>query len=514
MPDVEDLAGLIGGKFEVTGELKPVKVENLSGSLDTIQINFAGLQFKEARPLNIRLSEDVIQITDSLLNGPHSTIELTGNIYPRQDWRLDLNLASEVGLEILSEFDKEITASGVTTARISISGTIQDPSLTGAVEIEGGFFRHFSFPNSLTDITALVSFKNKNITLQSLQANSSGGKLTAGGSAVLKGYSFQTYRFDLYAERIRIHFPEGLRSTVDAELHLQGEPDTSYLVGEINVLQGVYVRSFEETPNIFTYARVPTFAGLPGAAAAKNPIKLNIRIRSDEGLLVRNNFANVSSSADLNVIGTLDNPVVVGRLDVKEGTITFRDREYKVTRGSLDFQNPYRTEAQMTFVAETRVREYNITLNFTGTFDRIYHEITSDPPLPRDDIYALLGGGYTRNTAQDTAALIAGQQISDFIASPITSPLEREFKRVFGLERFQINPIFVERETTQAAAARVTLEKDISSDFTVTYSTNVFTVAEEIVLLQYRLTDEIQITAYKDERPRYGIDVLVTKTFE
>ena len=88
---------------------------------------------------------------------------------------------------------------------------------------------------------------------------------------------------------------------------------------------------------------------------------------------------------------------------------------------------------------------------------------------------------------QDTAALIAGQQISDFIASPITSPLEREFKRVFGLERFQIDPVFVERDATQAAAARVTLEKDISSDFSVTYSTNVFTVAEEIILLQYQV---------------------------
>jgi translocation and assembly module TamB len=359
-----------------------------------------------------------------------------------------------------------------------------------------------------------VSFKNKNVTLQSLQATSSGGKLTAGGSAVLKGYSFATYRFDLYAEKIRVHFPEGLRSTVDAELHLQGEQDSSYLVGDVNVVQGVYVRSFEETPNLFSYARVPSFVGLPGAAAAKNPIKLNVHIHSDGNLMVRNNFANVSSSADLNVIGTMDNPVIVGRLDVKQGTITFRDREYTVTRGNIDFQNPYRTEAHMTFMAETKVREYNITLNFTGTFDRIYHEISSDPPLPRDDIYALLGGGYIGNTTQDTAALIAGQQISDFIASPITSPLEREFKRVFGLERFHINPIFVERDTTQAAAARVTLEKDISSDFSVTYSTNVFTVAEEIILLQYRLTDEIQVTAYKDERPRYGIDVLVTKTFE
>jgi hypothetical protein len=514
MPDVEGLTGLFGGKFEAAGRLKIPSVDHLAGSLDTIQLNYAGLQFKEARPLQVSLSDQAIEIKDSLLYGPHSSIELTGKIYPQEQWKLDLNLSSKVDLEILSEFDKEITASGVSTARIAINGTLDEPALTGALEISNGFFRHFSFPNSLTEINALVSFKNKNITLQSLQANSSGGTLTAGGSAILKGYGFQTYRFDLYAQKIRVHFPEGLRSTVNAELHLQSQGDASYMVGDIDVLQGVYVKSFEETPNLFTYARVPTFAGLPGAVAAKNPIQLNIHIHSDEGLQVRNNFANIESSADLNLIGNLDNPVLVGRLDVKKGTITFRNREYKVTRGSIDFQNPYRTEAQMAFVAETRIREYNITLSFNGTFDRIYHQISSDPPLPTDDIYALLGGGYIGNSVQDTAALIVGQQISDFIASPITSPLEKEFKRVFGLQRFSIDPVYVQHGSQQEAAARITLAKDISSVFSVTYSTNVFTVAEEIILLQYHLTDEKQITAYKDERPRYGIDFLVTKTFE
>ena len=514
MPDVEGLAGSFGGKFEMSGRLKIPSVDHLAGSLDSIQIEFAGLQFKEARPLQITLSDQAIEIKDSLLYGPHSSVELTGKIYPQEQWKLDLNLSSKVDLEILSEFDKEITASGVSTARIAINGTLEEPALTGGLEITDGFFRHFSFPNSLTEINALVSFSNKNITLQSLQANSSGGTLTAGGSATLKGHGFQTYRFDLYAQKIRVHFPEGLRSTVNAELHLQSQGDASYMVGDIDVLQGVYVKSFEETPNLFTYARVPTFAGLPGAVAAKNPVQLNIHIHSDEGLQVKNNFANIESSADLNLIGNLDNPVLVGRLDVRKGTITFRNREYKVTRGSIDFQNPYRTEAQMTFIAQTRIREYNITLAFNGTFDRIYHQISSDPPLPVDDIYALLGGGYIGNSVQDTAALIVGQQISDFIASPITSPLEREFRRVFGLQRFSIDPVYVQHGSQQDAAARITLAKDISSDFSVTYSTNVFTVAEEIILLQYHLTDEIQVTAYKDERPRYGIDFLVNKTFE
>ncbi|HSP07607.1 MAG TPA: translocation/assembly module TamB domain-containing protein, partial [Acidobacteriota bacterium] len=515
-PGTTGLTGLVGGKFEINGTLQPAGVDHLAGVLDRIEINWSGLRFEQARPLNVQLSDKVILINDSLLVGSHISASLTGKIFPSDDWRLDLNLNADAGLELLQDLNKEITASGTATARIAIGGTLQNPALTGAAEIKDGFFRHYSFPNSLTDINALFTFKNKSVSLQSLKATSSGGTLTAGGSATIKGYDLDTYRFDLYADHIRVHYPEGLRSTVNSELHLQSDRNASYLVGDINVLQGVYARSFEETPDIFGYARVPTFAALAGAPAAQQPMQLNVHLHSDGDLLVRNNFANIESFGDLNVVGTMDNPVLVGRMEVRKGTITFRNRQYNVVRGALDFQNPYRTEPILNFVAETKVREYNITLNFNGTFDRIYHDLSSDPPLPKDDIYALLGIGNTREAlaggSYDVSTLIAGQQISEFIANPITSPLEREFKKVFGLQRFQIDPTYV--RSTNVATARVTVQKDVSQDFSFTYSTNVFTTAEEIILLQYRIKNDIQVTASKDERNRYGIDVLVTKTFE
>jgi hypothetical protein len=514
-PVTKEVSGVIGGKFILAGTLRPADLKQISGSLDLIRLNVAGIALEQARPLQVTLKNNVVEIQDSLLRSEFIEVSLTGKIYPKDRWKLDLNLSADIGLEILTQWDRNITANGTATIKVAVGGNLKQPTLTGAMEIKQGFFRHYSFPNSLTNISALVTFKNKSISLQSLTANSSGGTITAGGSATLKGYSLDTYRFDVYAQEIRVHYPEGLRSTVNAELHLQTQQLKSYLVGDIEVLQGVYTASFEESPTLFNYARVPTFATIGGAAAQNKETELNIRIHAAGNLLVRNNFANAESSADLTLTGTLDNPVLIGRMEVKKGTITFREREYRVVRGSLDFNNPYRTEPVLNFVAETKVREYTVTLTFSGTFERIYHDLSSDPPLPKDDIYALLGIGNTREAYQgvaDVSALIAGQQISEFITSPITSPLEREFKKVFGLQRFQIDPVFV--QTTQVATARITLQKDLSKDFSVTYSTNVFTAAEEFILLQYQVNDEVQITASKDERSRYGIDLLVTKTFE
>jgi hypothetical protein len=511
-PETRQLTGLLGGNFQMDGTLNPADIKHLSGALNLLQLNLGALQLQQSSPVDVRMTDNVIEIINCNLSGESTQLSLTGNIYPKQNNRLALELSANVGLDVLSKWDPSINASGPATTKVSISGTLTQPSLTGALEIREGSFRHSSLPNSLTDIQALVTFKNRNVTLQSFNAMSSGGKLTAGGSGVLKGYAFETYRFDVYADHVRVQYPEGLRTTVNGELHLQRDARESYLTGNLNVIQGIYTRSFEESPSVFRYARVPGFAGSSGAF---DEVKLNIHIESNGNLLVRNNFADMTCSANLNLIGTINDPVLTGRVEVERGSITFRDRDYDILRGSLDFSNPYRTEAQLNFIAETRIREYHITLTFSGTFDRINHDITSDPPLPRDDLYALLGGFNTTTTPTQGAGvsnLLLDEGISRFVAAPLASPIERGFRKAFGLQKFHIDPTYV--QSTQVATARITLEKDISKDFSVTISTNLFTVAEEIILLQYQLTDEIRITASKDELARYGVDVLVTKTFE
>jgi hypothetical protein len=517
-PETADITGLVGGKFALAGTLNPANVSDMSGVLDIIQIDLKGLKLQEDHPATIKLSNDVIEISDGRYTGDHISVALAGKIYLREKGRLDLTLKSEIGLEILSSWDSSITARGTTRANVAVAGTLHEPALTGILEIKDGFFRHYSFPNSLSDISALITFKNRSISLQSLSANSSGGKLTAGGGATLKGYSLSSYRFDIFADKIRVNYPEGLKSTVSGELHLQTNQDTGYMVGDINMLQGLYTESFEAAPDVFGTARVPTFAGLAGAGATTGDIKLDVHIHSDEHLLVKNNFANIQSSANCDLIGTFDDPVLIGRLEVSKGTITFQNHDYNVVRGSLDLRNPYRTEPYLNFVAQTKIREYIITLNFNGTFERIFHQLTSDPPLPKDDIYALLGVGRTQHELQgagatDAQTLFIGEEISRFIASPITSPLEKGFKKAFGLQKFTLDPVYV--QSSQVAAARLTLQKDISSDFTITYSTNLFIgTQQQLILLNYQLTDQVQVTASRDELSRYGVDLLVTKTFE
>ena len=77
--------------------------------------------------------------------------------------------------------------------------------------------------------------------------------------------------------------------------------------------------------------------------------------------------------------GTLAAPVVFGTVEAEPGgTLIYSDNEYEVERFLLTFNNPNRIDPIIDLVARTEVRSYDITLNLSGTLDRLDTRFTSD----------------------------------------------------------------------------------------------------------------------------------------
>ena len=129
---------------------------------------------------------------------------------------------------------------------------------------------------------------------------------------------------------------------------------------------------------------------MAGAAAATPIARLryDVRIvRARRRCGSRTTWRGIVASADLQLRGTFDRPLLFGRADVERGEVTFEGRRYLITRGTIDFNNPSAIEPFFDIEAETRVRvpgqTYRVTLRVAGTLDRLQPEFTSDPPLPR-----------------------------------------------------------------------------------------------------------------------------------
>ena len=83
------------------------------------------------------------------------------------------------------------------------------------------------------------------------------------------------------------------------------------------------------------------------------------------------------------------------------GTVQIGGSDYTVERGSLTFANPYRMEPVIDLAARTRRREYDLSLNLSGTPERLNASVASDPPLADLDVLGdVLAGGKTSRLYQ------------------------------------------------------------------------------------------------------------------
>jgi translocation and assembly module TamB len=96
--------------------------------------------------------------------------------------------------------------------------------------------------------------------------------------------------------------------------------------------------------------------------------------------------------------------------------------------------------------------------------------------------------------------------LSQAIASPITGRLQR----FFGVSRLKIDPL-VTGMTTSNAAARVTLEQNITKSLTFTYITDLSRAQGQTIRVEWDITGTWSAVAVREENGLFGIDFLYRK---
>jgi translocation and assembly module TamB len=80
----------------------------------------------------------------------------------------------------------------------------------------------------------------------------------------------------------------------------------------------------------------------------------------------------------------------------------------------------------------------------------------------------------------------------------INAPAQRATSKLFGLTRFEISPV-IGGTSGSTPAARLTLGRRISKEVTVTYSTNVTSDPNQILALEYRVSDRLSFIAQYEQ---------------
>jgi hypothetical protein len=165
---------------------------------------------------------------------------------------------------------------------------------------------------------------------------------------------------------------------------------------------------------------------LVGAAPeSESYFEMDIGVRADRTIRLRNNLANATASANLRVIGSTARAGLTGTVQVQDGVAFIQDREFRVERGEMRFNDPWSWDPELDFDLVTdiqsRRREYRVNYLVFGPYSDWHTATRSDPPLPQADVNALLWYGITAEDLQNMGQLdeaLAASAVDMLLADP------------------------------------------------------------------------------------------------
>jgi translocation and assembly module TamB len=123
--------------------------------------------------------------------------------------------------------------------------------------------------------------------------------------------------------------------------------------------------------------------------------------------------------------------------------------------------------------------------------------LRSDPALPQADVVSLITTGNLSGSDQSASTLAQtglGTATSLLTDTLINAPVQRATDKLFGLNRFEIDPLIAGRGGA-SPTARLTVGRQINRNLSITYSTNVTTDQNQVVAVEYRVSDRLSFVA-------------------
>jgi autotransporter translocation and assembly factor TamB len=464
--------------------------------------------------VNIRYAGEHIYFNDVRIEQSEYQLTMSGSLGLTGDNSISLDLDGGVNLLSLSDFLTDFSFSGGAELKMSVRGTLARPLVYGDVQVVDGFVRHKESNLALANVGGELRIENERVEVSRVTAQFSKGVVGLDGFVNVDWSTLQptSFQFNIEGTGVDFDIPQELQATLDASLILRGSLEDSVLTGAVDVREALYTKRFEPEAELLRAQQQP----LPVAADELRKIRLDLALQGDENIRVDNNFADMEVILDLRILGSAAEPVFTGRAEVKEGEVYYRDRKYTVTSGVIDFVNPYRLEPHFDFRAETQIKEYRVFLEFHGTPDRLFPTLSSDPAESTIDILHLLAVGKVRDNPfpSDTERLqeqLLGLALSGFITRQVTGQLERRAERLFGIDRFRIDPFFPGGSNN--LSPRVTVGEQISDQLSVIYSRNLSANAEQVLVFEYELSPTMVLIGSREEDGSYAIDMHLKHRF-
>jgi autotransporter translocation and assembly factor TamB len=476
----------LAGRADIGGSLRALS--NTSGTLEVRQFAYRDGGFDiSGKGISAQLSAEGVRWGGGTLVAAGNPLNVSGKV----SWKGDLDARLEGKLPaaairlVTDVFDR---LDGTMRLDLRLSGKWDDPSIVGTGRLEGGVFSFRGYAQQFEEMRADVTISREKLIFEHFEGRSGGGYLDGRGELPLRFDAHQKLFFSVDFFDMRFPYPDDFRPVLQGHVELLGPYDDFLVTGDVELQSARYTKTLRPERVLVDFRK-----RLADVTARRETSEFRVRLDvngiADGTIKIKNNLADADAKGEFKVVGDTNRVIILGAFDVIEGTVEYQGNRYELKRVSVEFQDPRRNNPRLDARAETKKGNVTVTVSVTGTLDKYEVELTSDPPLSKNDIVSLLSLGVTSRTLAGAEGAVGAGVASTLVLGPYKGRFEEGIRGIVRLDKFAIEPAF--SASTKSFEPKFIVGKSFGDRFSVSVSTGVGTTAESSAIAEYKLIENV-----------------------
>ncbi|MCK9582590.1 MAG: translocation/assembly module TamB domain-containing protein [Endomicrobiales bacterium] len=451
-------SGLLDTNILFNGTLEKPTLEGsinlFNGVVAAIPADNFNIQFGVKNSILTISSVRLIKKDDYIVSGGGSgPFSFTKSGYEKlKNEPLNFSLGIENGrLSILKGLSYKIKeADGNLDFNVSLSGTINNPVLSGILSISDGKVALSEYVKEFKDVNVECTLSNNEVLVKNFSAKAGEAKLRIDGKMLLKDLLPNSFNFVVYTEgkkglpvsipQLPIPTPLIKKDGWNVLSSLsKGEP--RFKVSFSGTLEAQELSGWVELENTnFTYPSILKNTG--GRSDDLDLIKnltWNLDLKAGKNTWYENEFVTVNAKGALHLSGKDAKPVTNGTLEAIRGEIVYLGNEFKIRRARLVVVNDKvflegdaDTEITLPSTGESSVVQLFIDYNNIDSIKPRFVSV-SDPTLTSEKALALATGVDPDKFTIEDRDFFMRQQLLRIFDSTLATPLAKKLLRKTGL---------------------------------------------------------------------------------
>lgn len=337
--------------------------------------------------------------------------------------------------------------SGRLQADLALSGAPASPEVKGGVRVQDGSYELLSSGSVFREVDVLLRVDGRDLVLEHVRAvDGDGGGVRVQGALRIRpdqGFPFEGL---VTLEDFHLLRLDDLTVRTGGEIEISGSMRKADLSGSVRVVSAE-VRipdrlppRIQELDVVEVKDRQETSEPKPSSrkAPAEAPeVTLDLDVEIPGRAFVRGRGLDSEWEGGLSVKGTAARPRITGELSIVRGHYDFFGERFSLTSGTVFFDGSHPPDPLMDITAERRMADMTGRITLSGRPATLRVQVSSDPPLPRDEVMARLLFGRSLASITPIQALKLARAM-DALAGGRTFGFVDRVQQAVGVDRVEV----------------------------------------------------------------------------